>query len=172
MIFLRKFSGILGRIAAVGALLLGSLGVHFSTAAPASADEGWFMLGNYRNGLCMHASSGGGAGAWVTQENCNQYETRQWWRWMYMGHTQVLQNYSGMCLDSYNGNNPGTVIVYYCNGGSTQYFVWFSESRTLEVNFAGDAVEPPSLSNKPGTQLIMWSRNGTPNQQWWSQRLS
>ncbi|MFE3073573.1 RICIN domain-containing protein [Streptomyces sp. NPDC059247] len=123
------------------------------------------MAGNRNSGLCMHASSGGGAGAWVTQEVCNQNEPGQWWSYTFVNGNVVMYNMLGNCLDAHNGANPGTVIVWGCHGGQSQQF-FDGRNGILSVP-SGQAVEPPGLSKQPGTQLIMWWANGTLNQQWW-----
>ncbi|MFE3073574.1 RICIN domain-containing protein [Streptomyces sp. NPDC059247] len=161
----------IGRFSAVGALLLAVLGGNLVSASPAAAND-WFMLKNMNSGLCLHASSGGGPGAWVTQEVCNPGENNQWWTWQ-LGNSpdtvfqiQALKNFgSDACVDTYNGNNPGTVIMWYCTFTSSQYLAKTHLGGNLE-NYMGMSVEPPGLSKQPGTQMIMWRTNGTLNQQW------
>ncbi|MGE7390840.1 RICIN domain-containing protein [Streptomyces sp. NPDC004126] len=168
MLLTRNVSRVLGRFAAVGGLMLGLLGVNLGTAAPASANNGWFMLGNYNSGLCMHASSGGGPGSWVTQETCNVNELGQWWSWWYgygTNRPMLVNGLQGRCLESYNGNNPGTVIVWYCNNSDSQVWSW-GTAQNLEP-IGPFSIEPPGKSKQPGTQLIIWETNGTVNQKWW-----
>ncbi|MGW5852274.1 RICIN domain-containing protein [Streptomyces sp. NPDC055254] len=149
-------------------------GAGVGGAASASAQTGWFMMGNYNSGMCMHASSGGGAGAWVTQEVCNQNEPGQWWRITSASNRDVYQNYFGKCLDSHNGNNPGTVIVWHCHAQDSQNFYWREDAYLAVDSSAGGvfALEPPGESKRAGTQLIMWRANGTVNQKWWRFWLS
>ena len=46
--------------------------------------------------------------------------------------------------------------------------VFYRVGTAAKVIENGDkAIEPPGLSKQPGTQLIMWPSNDTPNQWWW-----
>ncbi|MET9465974.1 RICIN domain-containing protein [Streptomyces sp. NPDC006544] len=158
----------LGRFAAVGALVIGFAGVGAVSATPASAASNWFNLVNGGTNMCMHASSGGEAGAWVTQEDCNFNEPRQRWTWNWDGAgRKVLRNWSGYCLEGYNGENPGTLIVWNCTGVDSQAWYW-GENYDLQNYgyFSGRSVEVPGKSHNPGTQLILWPTNGTSFQRW------
>ncbi|MFJ5025775.1 ricin-type beta-trefoil lectin domain protein [Streptomyces goshikiensis] len=158
----RKPLQALGRFAAVGGLLLGLLGVNVVASAQASAAViPQYLISNSANeNFCMHASSGGGAGAWVTLEYCNANETGQWWYFL----DGKVRNYQGNCLDSYNGQNPGTVIVWPCNGAASQNWV-FSDHDGFRQG--GYKIEPPGQTARPGNQLIMWPNNGTYWQSWY-----
>ncbi|MEJ8640230.1 RICIN domain-containing protein [Streptomyces sp. MS1.HAVA.3] len=165
-----KYSRTLGRFSAVCALIMGLLGINLVTAESASADYGWFQFKNVGTSQCMHASSGGGAGAWVTQEWCRYDEMAQRWTWGKDSQGRwILVNWQGKCLDSYNGQNPGTVIVWTCNGADSQTWNFGSNPGMLEPRggaFLGRAIEPPGEAVNPGAQLIMWPLNATIFQRW------
>ncbi|MFI6150270.1 RICIN domain-containing protein [Streptomyces sp. NPDC051109] len=164
---LKNFSLTVGRFAAAGCLLVGLAGTTLAAAAPASASGGWVLLKNMNSGLCLHASSGGGPGAWVTQENCNREERGQWWYFgpLHAGDTVYsrLYNSYGNCLDTWNGYNPGTVIVWSCNYGRSQDVAMGSYSN---LQSGSNSVEPPGMSGQSGTQMIIWPTNGSLNQGW------
>ncbi|MGW5852275.1 RICIN domain-containing protein [Streptomyces sp. NPDC055254] len=167
MLVKKKSSRMLGSFATVAGLMLGSFGVTVGTATPASAD-GWIRLFNDATGMCMHASSGGGPGAWVTQELCNQDERGQLWAYATdTSNRMTLRSFDwGLCLDGYNGNNPGTVIVWPCNQGASQAWTLTSNQSFKNVG-SGKVIEPPGQSANAGNQLLVWPENGSRYQKWW-----
>ena len=162
----RKIARALGRSSAITSLVIGIAGAGMASAAPASASSEYFWMLNGGSGQCMHASAGGQPGSWVTQEYCNRAEINQLWRWTWDGQgRKVLQNGSGYCLDGYNGQNPGTVIVWICNGSDSQAWKWGVKTSGLENYGSGKSIEPPGQSTDHN-QLIMWPTNGTAWQTW------
>lgn len=70
-------------------------------------------------GKCLFA--GGGAGTRVTQVGCYAYNQAQSWELRPTG--EIVNIYSGLCLDTVHDQKGAAVMVWSCNGNIAQR--WF-----------------------------------------------
>ncbi|MGC0344243.1 RICIN domain-containing protein [Streptomyces sp. SLBN-8D4] len=70
-------------------------------------------------GKCLYV--GGGAGTQVTQVGCYAYNQAQSWELRSTG--EIVNIYSGLCLDTAHDQKGAAVMVWPCNGNIAQH--WF-----------------------------------------------
>lgn len=82
------------------------------------------------------------------------------------GPGQVTSGIAGKCLDDNNSAANGTaVIIYDCNGDTTQ--AWTFTNGVLHIN--GKCADVTALGTANGTKIELWDCNGGTNQQWTAQ---
>jgi PKD repeat protein len=106
--------------------------------------------------------------AQVTLQQC-QNATHQLWTSSPAGTAGEIIVYGTKCLDGYGAEGGGTngdrVIIHDCHGGSNQQ--WTRTAAGEIRNFTGaKCVELTNKATAPGTELVLWTCDGSASQKW------
>jgi hypothetical protein len=97
---------------------------------------------------------------------CNNTAAQQW-SMQKNGSTIMLVNTNGACLDNYGNKNANhnPVIVYTCNKNDAAQ-QWLQVGTALKNPATGKCLDDPYSTTVDGTQLGIYTCNGTGAQQW------
>jgi hypothetical protein len=151
---MRKSRALLGIVAVVAAMLLGTGG----SAGAAAKLPGWINIENYDATLCVDIGSNA-PGTWLgLGRGCDIYSSSQAFSWQpdpTLNLPYILSKSSGLCLDLPSNNVGATVVLAPCQAGYTSQKWYKRGSGTYYQiqNYNGLCMDIGSTA--PGTRVGM-----------------